>query len=177
MDYLISDRVPGTRRTPGVVECMYIEKSRLETIAVPAANPGTIAAKVTIVGAHVPTGTNGFRKMYLQPKKSELKGKSAGDIDSKSVDIVLEGFIPGMYEELAAFLLDDPELIILVPNGPCGTSQYLQLGTKCDGAYVTEHEYTSGIFGGNTAKGFKVMISAQQSSYLFYNSAIPLPTE
>lgn len=175
MDFNIQTKAPGSKRTPGVVEGLYILKSDLATISTPVANPSNQAQKVTISTAHVPVTDEGFRRMYINTKKSELKVMGEGDEDSKSAKHQLEFFIPGMTAELAAFLLDDPEFIFLVPNGPCGTSEYFQLGTKCDGARIVTWEFTTGKFGSTDAKGIKGTLEAVQSNILLYTAAIPLP--
>jgi len=175
MDFLISTRAAGARRGPGVVEALYALKSDIATLATPPPSPANQLEKVTIEGPHIMVTDEGFRKMYISPRKSEHTAKSTGDEDAKSDEEQLEGFIPGGTEEMAAFLLDDPELIILIPDGPCGTSRYRQMGTKCEGAKIASWEYASGKFGGNDAKGIKVMITSLQSSMLFYVDAIPEP--
>jgi hypothetical protein len=175
MDFQISTKAPGPKISPGVVEGLYILSSDLTTIATQPNSPATQAEKVTIATAHIPTVGEGFRKMYISNKKSELKITGEGDEDAKSAKCELEVFIPGLTANLAAFLYDDPDMIFLVPNGPCGTSEYFQLGTKCDGAKISKWEFTTGKFGGSEVKGVKATIQSLQSSILLYTAAIPVP--
>lgn len=175
MDFQISERAPGSKRTPGLVEVLYAVKSVLSTIATPTASPTTQAQKVTITTAHVPITDEGFRSMYISSRKSEWMFESAGDEDAKSVTMQINAFIPGMTPEQAAFLYDDPDMIILVPNGPCGTSEYLQLGTKCDGVKIKSFKAGSKRFGGTDAKGIELVLESSQGFITFYNAAIPLP--
>lgn len=175
MDFLISDRAPGSKRSPGLVEVLYMLKSDIATLQTPTASPTTQAEKVTIDDAHVPVTDEGFRAMYISARKSEHQTDSAGDEDAKSAVEKIVGFIPGITPEIAAFLYDDPELIILVPNGPCGTSEYRQLGTKCEGVKIKEWKYSSKKFGGTEAKGVELTLEATQTNMLFYTAAVPLP--
>jgi hypothetical protein len=175
MDFLIAAAPAGAQKTPGVIEALYCVKSDLSTIGTPPAVPTTQAEKVTISTAHVAVATEGFRKMYISTKKAEALFKGVGDEDGQSVDGELDAFIPGITPEWAAFLYDQPEMIILIPDGPCGTSRYYQLGTKCDGARVKEWEAKTGKFGSTEVKGIQVKIGAVQSSILFYTAAVPVP--
>lgn len=176
MDLLINTAPTGAQKTPGVIEALYCLKSDLTTISTPIASPTTQAEKVTISVAHVAAVNEGFRKIYISTKKAEAIFKGVGDEDGQSVDGELDAFIPGITPEWAAFLYDQPELIVLIPDGPCGTSRYYQLGTKCDGARVKEWEAKTGKFGSTEVKGIQVKIGAVQSSILFYTAAVPLPS-
>ena len=173
MDFNVATKASSAKRAPGLVELWFCKKDELSTIAVPLASPSTQAEKVTIDGPHVATVGNGFQKLYISTRKSKGMWATEGDQDSKSVKHSVEVFVPGMTKEIAALLFDDPEMIVLYPNGPCGTSEYLQIGTKCDGGYIEKAEGGTETFGGTNAKGTTLTISASQSAIYFYNDAIP----
>jgi hypothetical protein len=176
MDFNIATKAPSSKRQPGLVECLYAVKDDINILQVPAVNGATPADRVTITQAHVfADPTNGFRKCYISQEKSDAMFKSFGDKDSKGSDSTVDVFIPGITPEVAGFLNEDPELILLIPNGPCGTSEYLQIGDRCKGADIQEWEAKFNKRGGNDSKGVQIKMNAKMSYITFYTAAIPIP--
>lgn len=176
MDFNIAQKAPSAKRQPGLVECWYALKDSISQLQVPPVDGATPAERVVITTAHVfGNAAEGFRKCYISQEKSDAMFKSFGDKDSKGSDSTVDIFIPGITPQIAGFLNEDPELIILIPNGPCGTSEYLQIGDRCKGADISEWEAKFNKRGGNDSKGVQIKINAKMNYITFYQAAIPIP--
>jgi hypothetical protein len=176
MDFHLDLQADASKRTPGVVEAWYAVKNELSTIATPSPSAATPMERIYINDDHVFSDeTNGWRKMYLSTKTKAVI-KSFGDEDAKGAETTLEAFIPGINAKIAGFLFEDPELIVLIPNGPCGTSEYIQIGDKCRGAKITEWEANTQELGANSAKGVSLKISRKGSFLTLYAGALPEPS-
>lgn len=176
MDFDIAQRGPS--ETPGIgAFAWYAKFDTFDTIATTPASPANQAEKVTIADAHTFLGTEGFRKMYVDVDNSSLEGAGFGTKDNKGVTMSLNAFFPGTKKEFAAFLKDNPELIVLVGDAECGSGQYKQIGTKCSPAKIdAEWSYNSATAGSNDNRGYEFRIVCHQASVLWYEGAVTEPT-
>lgn len=178
MDFEIKDKPAGGKRAPGIGTVWYGEYNKFDVIGTIAPSPATQRDKVVIAVDHTFTDpiTEGFRKMYTTDTKSALEGAGYGEKDSGGADIKLNAFFPGTSEEFAAFLKDDPDLILLVNPGDCSDSTMYQIGTKCSPAKIMKDwGFNSGMLGDGT-KGFEFRIQAFMPTLLFYEGLISEPT-
>jgi hypothetical protein len=167
-DFNISSKGPNKRAGVGRF-AWYSAISEIETIASLPASPSTQADKVTISDDHIFTGTNGFRKMYVDQDQANLIATGIGTIESKAADITLQVYFPGTKKEFAAFIKDDPEMILLVPSPDCDDNEYIQVGSGCSPARINpDWEFKTGTTSGNDGKGFMVNIKATASSVVWY---------
>lgn len=165
----------GPNETPGIASFAWIAKhSDFLVIAGLPASPSTQAQKVTIADNHTFTPPKGFEKMYIDVDNSMLEGAGFGTKDNKGATMRLNAFFPGTKVEFAAFLKDNPELIVLVPDGNCdGVPRYQQIGTKCSPAkIVAEWAYNSATAGSTDNRGFEFQIECHQGSLLFYTGTV-----
>ena len=175
MDYLIANKTPGVDRKPGLGKINYAELSTFDTLATVFSAPSTQAEKVTIDGVHTFNGTEGFREMYATDTLRMLETEVVGERDSKGKKVTVSAFFPGTSEDFEAFLLDDPDLILLCEPFPCNGTKKIQVGTNCSPARIVEDSFKTGTTA-EGKKGYEFKIEAFQSSLLFYTGEIPRPT-
>lgn len=177
MDYQIANKVAGENRKPGLGKINYAELSTFDNLATVFASPSNQAEKVTIDGAHTFNNpvTEGFFELYATDTLRMLETEVVGERDSKGKKVTVSGFFPGTSEEFEAFLLDDPDLILLCEPFPCNGTKIIQVGTACSPARIVEDSYKTGT-NAEGKKGYEFKIEAFQSSLLFYTGPIPRPT-
>lgn len=166
-------------RKPGLTQCLYALYDELSTVAEPVPST-TPESKVTITADHVFSATgNGWRKMFLNTKKSMLDFQGAGDEFSGSGEVRVKCFIPGDEKAVAAMIQLNPEFLILVQQAPCQAGSYWQIGTKCNGANIdlSTAKWTSGTVDGKTVMGWEFDIVSTQDTLYYYEGTVTLPTE
>lgn len=164
---------------PGLTQVLYAIYDELETIGEPVPST-TPESKVTVTASHTFSSEgNGFRKIFLNPKKSTLEFIGAGDEYSGSGECRLKLFYPGDEKAWDAFILLNPELLILVQKNPCQTGGYWQVGTKCNAANIDMGtvKWTSGTVDGKTTMGWEFDVMAVQATKLHYEGTVTLATE
>lgn len=172
MDFNIAAKGPS--EVPGIgTHAWYAKYDEFVNIATTPANPATQAEKVTIDDDHTFGVGDGFRKMYVDVDNSMLDGTGYGTKHNKGVTMALNAFFPGTKKEFAAFLKDNPELIVLVPDATCGNGELKQIGTKCSPAHIDpEWTYNSATAGSNDNRGFEFRIVCHQPSLLWYAGTV-----
>lgn len=176
MDFQI-DAKPAKVNAPGAGKIYYSEVGDFATIATTPASPATQADKVTILDDHTFAGTDGFREMYGTDTKKGVTSTAFGGRDSGGVEVMVEVFFPGDSEAFNAFLLDDPDLILLVGKPDCSQASFEQIGTACNPAkIVKDHAYNSLKLGESDDRGTLFKVSAYQPSRLTYKGAVTLAT-
>lgn len=178
MDFAIDTKPAGKDRSPGIGNVWYGELSAFDVIATPPASPASQAEKVTISDTHTFTDpvTEGFRKLYTTDTLRDLQDERTGGRDSRGKKVIVNCFYPGTKKEFEAFLLDDPELIVIVEPFPCDGTTKIQVGTKCSPARIMEDSFQSQRIDATEGKGYTFQLVAYQSSLLFYDGAITEPT-
>ena len=164
---------------PGMVELLYAIYDDVEVISGPVPST-TQQSKVVITGDHTFfVETDGWRKMFVNIKKSMLEFQGAGDEFAGSGEMRLKCFVPGNDKNVAAFIKDNFEYLFLVKMNPCQNGEYLQLGTKCDAARVDMNtvKWTSGTVDGKTTMGWEFDIMSIQDTIYYYQGVVTLPTE
>lgn len=174
MDFEIGAVSPNTEKGLGTL--YFAERSLFTAIAQLPSAPANQEEKVTISDAHTFAGTDGFQKLTFNPKKSNYKSVPTGGDYSRGYEHTLEIVVPGNSKKFAAFLKDNPDIIIVATNVACGgTSQDpVQIGSKCGKVTIKPTEYDSKTTEVNEDDaGWTVTFSAPSGSpSLFYSGVI-----
>ena len=174
-DFQIATK-PANKR-PGVGRYIWYTSVDEVTLATVPASPTTQAEKVTIDDDHTFASTsNGWRKMWIDQETSNVIFAGVGAIGSKGATGTIQVMIPGTKKEVAAFIKDDPELVILVPNPDCD-GEYLQLGNACSPLLIQpDYEFKTGTVSGTDMKGFTINLKYTTDVPTWYTGVVTEPT-
>ncbi len=170
---------PQGNALPGVVaEVLLAPKAWFTTIATPTASPAGILPSAVITGDHIFIGPDyGFIKVQLTGRSASVTFSRSGELDSRSVAGVFEGYTAHINEEVFRLMGWSFDGILLSKDNQCGdTDRYLQMGTSCTSAYDGDHEFTSGVEGGDGRKGTTLRFESIQAMPYIYTGAVTLAT-
>jgi hypothetical protein len=168
---------PGANISSGMSNTFYlIDFDDLETIATVYASPATTEQEVMIDGSHVPKAGEGFVPFWTDPQATENQLTHAMNGEGVSANTMKEltVFYPGKSKKVAAFLKRKPQVIALVPDINCSDNEYIQIGSKCQPAFIKEWSHAVGNVNNAEKKGYTIVLGAYADSILFYNGDLTL---
>jgi hypothetical protein len=157
-------------------EALIAELDWFTTIAVPVGPFTNYGDDSIIAGDHVFVATKGFRQIYISNRSSELTADYLGDQDTRSVMPKLNAFMPGINPVTTTFFAENKRYIVLIPDIDCGTTRYVQVGTKCRGAEIpaSSVKMKGGKAESNDPRGHEFEINGFAPRMYFYDGAVTL---
>jgi hypothetical protein len=160
---------PGVDRT-----ILFAPISWFDTIASAPNTEVTPGSDVMITGDHtfsVTSPLRGFIKLYTTDRTGEYSWKQVGDRDSRGFNLKFEAWVPYINTAFFSFVAKAVELMVLVRDVECSTTQWFQMGTACSPCTVEGSEFKTGKNGGEGKKGTNVTFEAYASKPLVYTGA------
>ncbi len=127
-------------------------------------------------GNHVFAATKGFMPFFHDPENTEtalmaaMNGEGLGS--NTKTELVI--FYPGKSFAIETLCKKRPELIMLVGDVNCALNTYVQVGDKCDKAYIQNFSYSKGNKKDGTPQGYTITVVAYNQSILNYGGTLTL---
>lgn len=114
----------------------------------------------------------GFIQVYCLPHTVEGDGEASGDAGAGQMNWKPKIFIPGDSPKLQTMVeqMINDDLILLVQDANCPTSEILQFGCDCNPASRSESKFTSGTTQTSGRKGYEITL--QSNCRFWYRGTI-----
>ena len=148
----------------------------MTTIATRYASPTTNEEEVSVEGDHVFAAGKGFMPFYHDPTNTDdaLNAAMNGEGDGSNTRTELIVFYPGKSYAIETLCKKKPKLIMLVGDVNCAREEYVQVGDKCDKAYIETWSYSKGNKKDGTPQGYSITVVAYNESILNYGGTLTL---
>lgn len=172
---------PSGTNAPGVSKELYVAPiSWFATIQSPS-NAGTVIGDtITTSTAHtftVVSPLKGFVRFYTTHKTAKANLKMVGELDSQGVQGMYEAWSPGVNIQLLEMMSQADEFMIMIPDGDCSVTRYIQMGDRCNPAYMKDWEWDSGQAGGQGKRGMKIMFDAYNVKPLIHTGTLQIAAQ
>lgn len=140
------------------------------------ATPTTPEEQVTIDGDHTWAAGKGVVPFEWDKTTEESKLSAMMNGEGRGANTKIELLLkyPGKSRNVEALLKSRPALIAFAGDLNCASGKFVQVGTRCFPAFISNFEFVGGNTKAGENKGYLITIEAYGQSIVNYDGAITL---